>query len=108
MEDVGLDDIELVRISTKDLNRHLKRRNIDKKRQKEIKARRRTLKNRFIIVFFVIFGLLIVCNIEEGSYNNKVDKVGSIDQNMGSVITSLVSYLLNVKRTGINTCPLCT
>lgn len=46
MDDVGLDDIELVRISTKDLNRHLKRRNIDKNRQKEIKARRRTLKNR--------------------------------------------------------------
>lgn len=47
MEDVGLDDIQLVRISTKDLNRHLKRRNIDKARQKEVKARRRTLKNRY-------------------------------------------------------------
>jgi len=50
MDDVGLDDIELVRISTKDLNRHLKRRNIDKNRQKEIKARRRTLKNRYILL----------------------------------------------------------
>lgn len=47
MEDVGLDDIELVQITTKDLNRHLKRRGIDKRRQKEVKARRRTLKNRF-------------------------------------------------------------
>ena len=33
MEDVGLDDIELVQISTKDLNRHLKKRGIDKLRQ---------------------------------------------------------------------------
>jgi hypothetical protein len=47
MEDVGLDDIQLVKISTKDLNRHLKRRGIDKERQKEVKARRRTLKNRY-------------------------------------------------------------
>jgi hypothetical protein len=47
MEDVGLDDVELVRISTKDLNRHLKKRGIEKKRQTEVKQRRRTLKNRF-------------------------------------------------------------
>ena len=46
MEDVGLDDVELVQISTKELNRHLKKKNIDKPRQKEVKARRRTLKNR--------------------------------------------------------------
>jgi hypothetical protein len=46
MEDVGLDDIELVRISTKDLNRHLKKKGVEKNRQKEVKARRRTLKNR--------------------------------------------------------------
>ena len=50
MEDVGLDDIELVQISTKDLNRHLKKKAIDNKRQKEVKARRRTLKNRFLIL----------------------------------------------------------
>jgi hypothetical protein len=46
MEDVGLDDIELVRISTKDLNRHLKKKGVEKNRQNEVKARRRTLKNR--------------------------------------------------------------
>jgi hypothetical protein len=46
MEDVGLDDIELVKISTKDLNRHLKKKGVEKNRQKEVKARRRTLKNR--------------------------------------------------------------
>jgi len=46
MEDVGLDDIQLVKISTKDLNRHLKKRAVGKERQKEVKARRRTLKNR--------------------------------------------------------------
>ena len=50
MEDVGLDDVELVQISTKELNRHLKKKNIDKPRQKEVKARRRTLKNRSVAV----------------------------------------------------------
>ena len=47
MEDVGLDDVQLVKISTKDLNRHLKKKGIGKDRQKEVKQRRRTLKNRF-------------------------------------------------------------
>jgi hypothetical protein len=47
MEDVGLDDIQLVKISTKDLNNHLKRQKIGQNRQREVKARRRTLKNRF-------------------------------------------------------------
>jgi len=46
MEDVGLDDIQLIRISTKDLNKHLKMHGVHKDRQKEVKARRRTLKNR--------------------------------------------------------------
>jgi hypothetical protein len=46
MEEVGLNDVDLVKISTKDLNRHLKKRGIDKKGQKDVKARRRTLKNR--------------------------------------------------------------
>ncbi len=47
LEDIGLDDEELMRISTKDLNKLLKKRKIDKDRQKEVKNRRRTLKNRY-------------------------------------------------------------
>jgi len=47
MEDVGLDDIKLVQMSVKDLNRHLKETGINEKRVTEVKARRRTLKNRF-------------------------------------------------------------
>lgn len=47
-EDIGLDDDELVRLSTKKLNELLKMRKIDKERQKELKYRRRTLKNRYI------------------------------------------------------------
>jgi hypothetical protein len=39
------DDRELVEITTKDLNKMLKQKNISKQRQKEIKQRRRTLKN---------------------------------------------------------------
>ena len=45
-EDVDLDDIQLVEISTIELNRILKKKNISKKRRDEIKSQRRTLKNR--------------------------------------------------------------
>lgn len=45
-EDVGLSDEDLLTISTKDLNRLLKKLNIDKARGKELKRERRTLKNR--------------------------------------------------------------
>ena len=45
-EDVGLDDVKLVEISTKELNRILKKKNISKARKDEIKSQRRTLKNR--------------------------------------------------------------
>merc|ERR1712018_670226 len=45
-DDIGLDDKELVTISTKELNRMLKKKGIGKSRQKEIKCERRTLKNR--------------------------------------------------------------
>ena len=45
-EDVDLDDIKLVEISTKELNRILKKKNISKARKDEIKSQRRTLKNR--------------------------------------------------------------
>ena len=44
--DVGLSDQELVTLSTKELNRMLKRKGISKERAKEIKKERRTLKNR--------------------------------------------------------------
>ena len=44
--DVKLDDKALVTISTKELNRRLKKQGISKGRQKEIKCERRTLKNR--------------------------------------------------------------
>ena len=47
MEDVGLDDVRLIKISTIDLNRHLKKKGIGKDRQNEVKQRRRKLKNRF-------------------------------------------------------------
>ncbi|TRY80764.1 hypothetical protein TCAL_13489 [Tigriopus californicus] len=45
-EDVGLSDEDLLTISTKDLNRLLKKLNIGKARGKELKRERRTLKNR--------------------------------------------------------------
>ena len=45
-EDIKLDDKALVTISTKELNRRLKKEGIGKARQKEIKSERRTLKNR--------------------------------------------------------------
>jgi len=44
--DIGLSDQELVMMSTKDLNKKLKKNNITKDRQKELKQERRTLKNR--------------------------------------------------------------
>merc|ERR1712012_715135 len=44
--DVGLSDQELVTLSTKELNRMLKKKGITKERAKEIKRERRTLKNR--------------------------------------------------------------
>ena len=40
-------DEELVMMATKDLNSLLKKRNVAKHRQKDIKQRRRTLKNRY-------------------------------------------------------------
>ena len=45
-EDVGLNDVDLSNISTKELNKLLKKKGISKARQKEIKKERRTLKNR--------------------------------------------------------------
>ena len=45
-DDIDLDDQGLVTISTKELNRRLKKKGISKSRQKEIKCERRTLKNR--------------------------------------------------------------
>jgi iron only hydrogenase large subunit-like protein len=45
-EDIGISDIDLIGISTKELNRILKKKKIDPERQKELKMRRRTLKNR--------------------------------------------------------------
>ena len=45
-DDIELDDKALVTISTKELNRRLKKKGIGKARQKEIKCERRTLKNR--------------------------------------------------------------
>ena len=46
MDDIGLDDDNLITIETKVLNSLLKKRKIDKNRQREVKIRRRTLKNR--------------------------------------------------------------
>ena len=40
-------DEELVMMATKDLNHLLKKRNVPRPRQKDIKQRRRTLKNRY-------------------------------------------------------------
>ena len=45
-DDIGLGDEKLVTLSTKDLNKMLKKRGISKDRAKEIKRERRTLKNR--------------------------------------------------------------
>jgi len=44
--DIGLSDQELVTMSTKEINKLLKKKCIDKDRQKELKQERRTLKNR--------------------------------------------------------------
>lgn len=44
--DIGLSDQDLVTMGVKDLNRCLKRKNISKERQSQIKEERRTLKNR--------------------------------------------------------------
>jgi len=44
--DVGLSDQELLMKTTRELNKLLKKRGIDKDRQKELKQERRTLKNR--------------------------------------------------------------
>ncbi len=44
--DINLSDQDLILITTKGLNKLLKDKKVDKKRQKEIKAERRTLKNR--------------------------------------------------------------
>jgi len=46
IEDLDMFDEELVMMATKDLNSLLKKRNVAKPRQKDIKQRRRTLKNR--------------------------------------------------------------
>ena len=46
IEDLDMFDRDIVLMSTKDLNNLLKRRNVPKERQKQIKERRRTLKNR--------------------------------------------------------------
>ena len=45
-EDVELDDIALIAISTRELNLRLKEKGITKSRQREIKSDRRALKNR--------------------------------------------------------------
>jgi len=45
-DDVGLYDQDLITMPTKDLNKMLKKKGISKGRQKQIKAERRTLKNR--------------------------------------------------------------
>ena len=45
-ESFGIDDVTLVTISTKDLNKILRTQGITKKRSKEIKIERRRLKNR--------------------------------------------------------------
>ncbi len=45
-EDVMLSDQDLVTMPTKELNRYLRKRGVSKKRQKELKEERRTLKNR--------------------------------------------------------------
>lgn len=47
MPDIGLDDQELQAISTRELNKLIKKRNLSLERAKEIKLRRRTLKNRW-------------------------------------------------------------
>ena len=44
--DIGLSDQDMVGLGTKDLNKLLKNRKITKNRAKELKAERRTLKNR--------------------------------------------------------------
>merc|ERR1711879_799284 len=45
-DDIGVGDEKLVTLSTKELNKMLKKRGISKERAKEIKRDRRTLKNR--------------------------------------------------------------
>merc|ERR1739847_248869 len=45
-EDIELDDIALISISTMELNHRLREKGITKSRQREIKSERRALKNR--------------------------------------------------------------
>jgi hypothetical protein len=46
LEDIGIDENKLLVIETKDLNRILKEKKVDKNRRTEITRMRRKLKNR--------------------------------------------------------------
>ena len=59
-EDVGLNDVDLSNISTKELNKLLKKKGISKARQKEIKKERRTLKNRRVCMGFDCIWVFLV------------------------------------------------
>ena len=61
-DDIGLYDEKLVSIGTKSLNKLLKKKKISKTREKKIKARRRTLRNRgnFHISFSVYLKNIIM------------------------------------------------
>ena len=48
IEELEIYDQQLVLMETKELNKLLKKRGVSKRKQKDIKQRRRTLKNRWV------------------------------------------------------------
>jgi len=66
--DIGLSDQDLVALGTKELNKKLKRNGITKKRAKELKAERRTLKNR---------GYAATCRVKREKEEETLEKENS-------------------------------
>jgi len=63
--DIGISDQELVTMSTKEINKLLKKSGIPKERQKELKEERRTLKNR---------GYAAVCRVKREDEEKTLEK----------------------------------
>ncbi len=100
-KEAGLTDVDLVQFGTKEFNRLLKERNVDKETQKKIKARRRTLKIRYIYVRKTLAYLLLLIQ-KRRFVKIKWTRLGVI-RKMGRRIPNLVPYLPGVKGTASNT-----
>merc|ERR1711935_1178879 len=67
--DIGISDQELVAMSTKEINKLLKKSGIPKERQKELKEERRTLKNR---------GYAAVCRVKREDEEKTLEKKNNL------------------------------